>query len=410
MFLLSVTSYFDRTIMAIAGPGIMKEFRLTETQIGSIYSAFIFAYALVMIPGGYFSDRYGPRLTLSAMGLGAGLFTGLTALAARPGLGTYLGIVPAFWMVRFGMGTFTAPLYPACGKMNANWFPLSKRALVWGLVAAGAGLGSAISPLLFSCSLEHYGWRISFLFAGLQAVILALVWLWYARDHPSEHPALLAGSEGSSNPPRGEAVWRNRKTPWRRLLTNQNLLLLTLGYAAVGYFEYIFFFWIYYYCGHIRHWSSAQSELYTTAIFLTWTVMSPLGGWVSDRLVERYGHRTGRRLVPIVGLPAAALCLCAGINLDSPLVAGVVLSLAFGLAAFADGPFWAAVIDLAGRESGAACGILNTGANLGGTFGPVLTPFIASFAGWSVGLYFGCLVLMVAVVAWLLLDPNRATI
>ncbi len=50
MVAFSVMSYFDRTIMSIAGPGIIKEFSLSETQMGSVYSAFILSYAILVIP------------------------------------------------------------------------------------------------------------------------------------------------------------------------------------------------------------------------------------------------------------------------------------------------------------------------------------------------------------------------
>ena len=139
MALFSVMSYFDRTIMSVAGPGIIHEFGLSETQMGAVYSAFLLGYALMMIPGGHLTDRLGPWRTLIAMGFGAALFTGLTALGARPGLGSLLGIVPALVLVRFLVGVCTAPLYPACGRMNANWFPSTRQGLVWGLVAGGAG-------------------------------------------------------------------------------------------------------------------------------------------------------------------------------------------------------------------------------------------------------------------------------
>ena len=72
MFAFSVMSYFDRTIMSIAGPEIMKEFWVEPTQMGWVYSAFILGYALFMIPGGDVADRLGPRNTLTLMGL-AGL-------------------------------------------------------------------------------------------------------------------------------------------------------------------------------------------------------------------------------------------------------------------------------------------------------------------------------------------------
>src|SRR5256885_16407891 len=95
MIAFSVMSYFDRTIMSIAGPQIMKEFDLSATQMGSVYSAFILSYAILMIPGGHVADRLGPRLTLLLVNLSAALFTALTALGGRPGLGSLLGVVPA---------------------------------------------------------------------------------------------------------------------------------------------------------------------------------------------------------------------------------------------------------------------------------------------------------------------------
>src|SRR5262245_28212179 len=83
MMAFSVMSYFDRTIMSIAGPQIMKEFDLSATQMGSVYSAFILSYAIMMIPGGHVVDQLGPRLTLLVMGLSAALFTGLTVVLAN---------------------------------------------------------------------------------------------------------------------------------------------------------------------------------------------------------------------------------------------------------------------------------------------------------------------------------------
>jgi ACS family glucarate transporter-like MFS transporter len=52
---------------------------------------------------------------------------------------------------------------------------------------------------------------------------------------------------------------------------------------------------------------------------------------------------------------------------------------------------------------------MNTGANLGGFIAPTLTPWIASFAGWSAALYFASLVVLVGVACWFLIDPDEAT-
>ena len=154
LFSFSVMSYFDRTIMSIAGPQMMKDFRLSATEMGSIYSAFILGYALFMIPCGHLTDLLGPRRTLAFMGIFSAAFTALVVLGGRPGLGVYLGIVPALFVIRFGLGVVTAPLYPACARMTANWIPVVYHARVQGFIMAGSSLGAAISPLLFTWMLH----------------------------------------------------------------------------------------------------------------------------------------------------------------------------------------------------------------------------------------------------------------
>jgi len=406
MVLFSVMSYFDRTIMSVAGPGIMREFGLSETQMGSVYSAFLLGYALMMIPGGYLSDRLGPWRTLIGMGFGAAVFTGFTALGTRPGLGALIGIVPALIVVRFLAGACTAPLYPACGRMNANWFPSTRQGLVWGLVAGGAGIGSALSPSLFAWMIPRYGWRDSFLLAGVVTALLAAAWAWYATDWPSDHPSNREIEAPSLSSHKTQATDTHRKAGWRKLLTNRNVVLLALGYGTVSYFEYIFFYWIYYYFREIRHMSQPETSAYATVIFLAWVVMTPLGGWLSDRLVKVFGKKIGRRIVPVGGILLSAFLLFLGTHLSSSFMVGTLLALSFGLASSSDGPFWAATID-AGRENvGTACGILNTGSNIGGFIAPVLTPFIASFAGWSSALYFACFVVALGATIWFFVDAT----
>ena len=390
MFALSVMTYFVRTILSIAGPSIIKEFQLSETEMGAIYSAFLFSYALLMLPGGYLTDLWGPKITLAVVGLGSGVLTGLTGFAATPGMAVLLGVVPSLMLVRLCLGVCTAPIYPACARMNVNWTPPKHRARVQGLIVSGAGLGGAISPILFAWMMSRYGWRHAFLLSGIASAALAVIWCVYVRDNP------------------GPPTLRAEKTPtqWRLLLTDRNILLLTLGFMALDYFEYIFFYWIYYYLSEIRHVEPKETALYTTALFVTWAVMTPLGGWASDRMVTRFGG-LGLRIIAIGGLGLSAILLFAGARAENVLLAVSLMSLALGLAACADVTFWTATISIAGRQSGTACGIMNTGGNLGGLVAPVLTPWIAAKTGWTASLYFGSLMALTGAALWFFIDPTR---
>jgi sugar phosphate permease len=61
---------------------------------------------------------------------------------------------------------------------------------------------------------------------------------------------------------------------------------------------------------------------------------------------------------------------------------------------------------LGGKQVGAAGGILNTGANLGGV-APYIAPVIASYVGWAWGMYSASMVMMVAVVTWFFIDSTK---
>jgi ACS family glucarate transporter-like MFS transporter len=355
-----------------------------------------------MIPGGRLVDRVGPRLVLLGVGLGSALFTGLTALAGNPELNVLLGVVPAFCVMRFGMGLFTAPLYPACARINANWFDPTQRARVWGLVSAGAGIGSAATPLLTTWIIRHWGWRESFWIAGGITALLTVIGITVLRNHPHRTPPVSETLPEAQRPKRGA-----EPTHWRQLLSNRSLALLTLAYTGVGYFEYIFFFWTYHYFEKIRGMSSEKSAVYTTLLHIAWLTMTPLGGWAADRLIVRFGKLRGGRVVPITGLTLSAGLLCLGVNLSGELSVAIVLALALGMAAATDGSFWSTAIDLGRTQTGAATGILNTGANIGGLIAPTLTPWIASYTDWSCALYFASVVVLLSVICWFFITPSE---
>jgi ACS family glucarate transporter-like MFS transporter len=394
MVAFSIMSYFDRIIMSVAGPFIMAESHLSETEMGTVYSAFLFSYAILMIPGGRIADRFGPRRVLTVMGFGAALFTGLTALGGKPIFGIWLGVLPSFLAIRLALGVFTAPLYPSCAILNARWTPPASRARIWGWVASGSGIGGALAPLLFTWMIDQFGWRASFVTSAVVTGLLAVLWWIFVRDAP----------QGPSK----VAVQVQKKTPWGALFGNRHLMLLTISYVTANYFEYIFFYWMLYYFGKIRHASAQESAISSAIIWIAWAIMTPIGGWVSDRLVHTYGLKNGRRVMPMISLTIAAVLLGVAINITAMLPMVALLFITLGLAAATDGPYWVSSSDLGGRHVGAAGGIFNTGGNVGGFLAPILTPLMAKYFGWSAALYAGSAILLFGVVLWFFIDVTQS--
>src|ERR1700755_553036 len=59
--LMYMVTYIDRSNISVAAPAIARELSLSKIELGLVFSAFIWAYAIGQVPGGWLADRFGPR-------------------------------------------------------------------------------------------------------------------------------------------------------------------------------------------------------------------------------------------------------------------------------------------------------------------------------------------------------------
>jgi ACS family glucarate transporter-like MFS transporter len=308
--------------------------------MGTMYSAFILSYTLMMTPGGWLADRFGGRWVLTVAGLGTALFTGLTAVCGRQGLGALIGVVPAFILMRLAFGVSASPLYPSTGRIAGAWIPPSGQARVQAFIMSGAAVGSAVAPTLFSHLIRAYGWRGAFWVAAAATTVLIAIWHSRVSDRPPGQSVIAPHA------------LRESTSSWRVRLSDLQLLLLTGSYFALNYFEYIFYYSIYYYFGEIRHLKHDQTAVATTALFITMVVMTPLGGWMSDWMTTRLGTSKGARIVPIGSMALSAVLLCVGASGLDVVATVALLSLAVGLSMAPEGAFWSTAIHIGGNQAG----------------------------------------------------------
>jgi ACS family glucarate transporter-like MFS transporter len=79
LFVLSCVAFLDRVNMSIAGSSIATSYHLTNVQLGSVFSAFLWGYALFQTIAGALVVRLGPRRVLAVGVVWWGIFTALTA-------------------------------------------------------------------------------------------------------------------------------------------------------------------------------------------------------------------------------------------------------------------------------------------------------------------------------------------
>ncbi len=420
--------HFNRISISVAGTEhIMKDFAITETQMGMVYSAYLFLYTLCMIPGGWFIDRFGPKRALMLVGFGSAIlvpFTGLTSYL------TAASILAVLCVIRGLLGIISAPIHPAAARAVSFWVAHNARGTANGLVTGAAVTGVASTYFVFGFLMDHVGWPSAFLIAGVVTLLLTIVWTIFATDHPRQHPLVNSHEQQlieqgdlartaprdrvlqpSTNPfvdvleqPK-DAVELDTQSGFLSLLGNRNLVLLTISYATASYFQYLFFYWMQYYFDEILKLSTTDGRLYTTVTMVSMVAGMMIGGWLADRIELRFGGWPGRAVVPICSLIGSAVLLCMGILGTEPAWVVTCFALAMGVLGASESSFWVTGIELGRKRGGLSAAILNAGGNAGGILAPVITPLFSKHFGWQAGLGVASVLCIFGALLWWWIDP-----
>jgi ACS family glucarate transporter-like MFS transporter len=413
LLLMVAVSHFNRISITVAGAEVIIPQRgISPTEMGWIYSSFLIFYTLAMSPGGWFIDRYGAALGLLILALGSAIFMALTGLAGQFWTGATLLV--SLLIVRSLMGITNVSTHPGAASFVGQWIPPRQQNFVNGLVNFAALMGISITYPLFGMMIDRFGWSDASFIAAGGTLCLALIWGLFAFKGPQVRPHPVAASPPSNGAPINPFAIQTGDPPApgarpRSIgsLLNRSLLCLTASYAALGYFQYLFFYWAQYYFEEVRHLSKDDGRQFASGLAIAMGLGMVVGGWLTDWSRHRFPHPRTIALMPVVGLSGAAAALVPGIFSDSTLVTVCCFALAMAAAGTCEGAFWTLAVEIGGRRGGLAAAILNTGGNAGGLIAPVLTPYISEWLGWQAGLAFASAVCLIGALCWLGIDPRQ---
>jgi ACS family glucarate transporter-like MFS transporter len=158
---------------------------------------------------------------------------------------------------------------------------------------------------------------------------------------------------------------------------------VTFSYFCFGYVAYIFFRWFFIYLSKVCGMNLRQSAYYTMLPFFAMAIASPLGGWISDRIVLGFGRRWGRSALGAVSLAFTALFLALGTRVENPQRVSVVLAGGAASLYLSQSCFWSVSAEIGGEFAGFVSGVMNMGCQLGGVLTASLTPALAERYGWN---------------------------
>jgi MFS family permease len=132
--LAAVLLYLERVCLSVAEVFIREDLHLDKPQMGWVFGAFFFAYALGQVPAGWLSQRYGPRAMLAVYMLGWSVF------------GCFIALAQDFWtlfLARFLLGLSQAGAYPTAALLVKRWVPDRSRGIANSVIAFGGRFGGA---------------------------------------------------------------------------------------------------------------------------------------------------------------------------------------------------------------------------------------------------------------------------
>ncbi|MFA7665263.1 MAG: MFS transporter [Burkholderiaceae bacterium] len=169
-------SYALRSINAMISPALTDEFGLSNAQLGSLSSAYFFAFALMQLPLGIWLDRFGSRrvnaflMTITAAGCA------VFAMAVDPTM---------LWIGRALIGIGVAGALMCSLRAFRFWYaPGRQQQLAAWMLMAGS-LGALATTVPVQMAMPLLGWRgLFWVAAGLVALSAAAIYFLLPSDEP----------------------------------------------------------------------------------------------------------------------------------------------------------------------------------------------------------------------------------
>jgi MFS family permease len=390
--------HFNRVGISVVGSEVfIPKLGISETRMGMVYSAFLIAYSIAMLPGGWLIDRIGSARALTLYALLMGTFVCMTGMIGW--ITTHPeSLLLCLLVIRSLAGVSSAPLHPGAAHVVSGLFSGHGRTTANGIVTAGALIGIAICYPLLGWLMDHMTWQLAVVISGMTFIAYGLMW----RVITERKLTVASNStpvESASSPMALETQWS--------LFKNRDMWLVALSYAAYGYFQYLFFYWMSYYFNTILHVPPVEARWASFWIMLSQAAGMAIGGLCTDFICRKLGTAIGRRAIVIFGMGMGACFGLLAINVSALDHVAICMSISMAALGICEGVFWTTATDIGRKSGGFAAAFMNTGGNVGGLISPVLTPVLAEQMGWTGAITFACTIAGAGGLVWFFIRPAK---
>jgi MFS family permease len=375
LFLFNAIAYVDRVNISVAGKPIADELGLSKVALGYLFSSFLWAYVLMMLPGGRLIDRFGPHnvaAVATAVWSVAQALTGATVNFAT------------MLLTRLGLGIGEAPFAPVTYRSVGLWGPIKERGTAIAAISAGSSLGAALGAPFVAWIISVSSWRWSFVATGT----VGLVWvaLWRSLVSTPEKTSWIPEPERQRiTAERGGGL----ETPdhggigYLGLMRCPAMWGLFISQGCMVYTVYLYLSWLPNYLQTQRHMSVMGSGIYTALPFLIASLVNVAANWIGDKALSVDAVHAGKRRYLV------AICLLlTGSGIFIPYVESVtamIVLVTFAVSFANCGPATNGALtnDLlrSPADAGRALAFLVLGGNTFGLCAPIVTGYLVEATG-----------------------------
>lgn len=287
---------------SVMAHSLMREWGVSSRALGWVASLYFYSYALMQVPAGFFYDKYGPKklLFIASLVCGMGsLFFAFTEDIYWAGFGRFLiGFGSAFAFI----GVMT---------VAARWFPRHQFPFLVGIGMFLAAIGALCGAYPIALLVDYTGWRNAMQILGIIGICLALFFILFMRDFPSEEKKEIM-EECFHDTDFGAHM--------KEILQSPKVWMIIL-YAFCGWSPMVVFasLWGVPFLIDIYGVSNEIASICVSMMWVALMIFSPIIGW----LAERKGSKT---VFLILG--------------------GLMGAISFSLVLYAHLPFWSLFIFL----------------------------------------------------------------
>ena len=96
----------------------------------------------------------------------------------------------SLFLCRLLVGIGEGATFPVATRAMQSWTAIGRCGFAQGITHAFARFGNAITPPIVAWLIALVTWRGSFVVLGCCSLVWVLIWVWYFRDTPADHPAI----------------------------------------------------------------------------------------------------------------------------------------------------------------------------------------------------------------------------